>query len=187
MNGGVYRAAHICPHCLYEHEGGKKSRKAFRKTTEVSTGSPEIAEAEVPTAPHIATPKAAPHVTTPKAPAQAAPVVLTAKSADEHKILKVFENVVAECALNIQRTPDLFSNGKFVGAKSEKVKAAVAQGKKNALVKLRQQAQELGANIVTDIAVSNSVKAVDAKNISIIVKVAGTAAKAELAQDACEV
>lgn len=26
MNGGVYRANHICPHCAFEHEGGRRSR-----------------------------------------------------------------------------------------------------------------------------------------------------------------
>src|SRR5690606_16983106 len=35
MNGGVYRAAQFCPHCFFEHEGGRKKRRG--KVTAVAS------------------------------------------------------------------------------------------------------------------------------------------------------
>lgn len=36
MNGGLYRASHVCPHCLFEHAGGRKSKKRVPINTQTS-------------------------------------------------------------------------------------------------------------------------------------------------------
>ena len=60
---------------------------------------------------------------------QTATVVLTTKALSEQTVVALLEEVTADCALNLKVTPDLISNGKFIGAKSEKVKAALEQGR----------------------------------------------------------
>jgi|GEM_PF-2733080 uncharacterized protein YbjQ (UPF0145 family) len=211
MNGGVYKAAHICPHCLFEHAGGKsKKRKpqavarAAEPQAQVSEQSrqapqsspqkprpvetaqqPGLAEVEEISLEDVVEPVAA-------APAKPAPsakpatVVLTAKTAEGYPVLESRGDISAECTLNLKLTPDLISNGKFVGTKSEKVKAALMQGQKNVLAQLRQKALDQGINLVTEVAVKNAVKAADGQNVSIIVKVTGKAATAELAPEAVE-
>ena len=211
MNGGVYRAAQFCPHCFFEHEGGKK--KGRRKlTSAVSSMQDDTlrnealkADARVDRAepgdrlqpgdraqPGMGTMEVeevyAEEVVAPEPPPrQIAPVVLTTKSASEQTILESLDEVTAECVLNLKVTPDLISNGKFVGTKSEKVRAALEQGKKHVLTQLRQKAQERGANIVTDVAVKNAVKTSDAQSVKIVVKATGIAAVAETTAETSEV
>lgn len=183
MHGGVYRAAHVCPHCLFEHEGGKsKNRKRVATTvapTRTAMQVEEIYEEE--------TADIAPEPAVEPAPKRIAAVTLTTKSAGEHTLLETLEEVSADCVLNLKVTPDLIDNGKFVGTKSEKVRAALEQGKKHVLSQLRQKAQERGANIVTDVAVKNAVKATDTQSVKIVVKATGLAAVAEATAETSEV
>jgi len=176
MNGGVYRAAHICPHCLHEHAWGKvKSRKRFKpqeEQTEEQVAQPEVEVAAVL--------QAQPQ------PTKVADVMLTAKSVEEHAMLELIDEIEAECVLSIQLTPDLVSNGKFVGGKSEKVKAALAQGKKHALLQLRQKAHEQNANLVAGVLVKNAIKVANPQTLNIIVKASGMAARTELASEVSE-
>ncbi len=303
MNGGVYRAAHICPHCLFEHPGGKKSKRSMHlhavakhtdlpqkpaadasvkptidsiakpasgsivkpandhvvkpasgyvvteeaieetlearveaeaaipatQTHTIATTVTEIIEAAVTESKAAseteantligaveteaeaeaiveATLKAEPPVSTPlnvkaaPAPLVAAKsatrqaitatgdsVTLTTKPASEFEILAVLEEASAECVLSIELTPDLFVDGKFIGAKSEKVVAALKQGKKNALSELRAKAEDLGANMVTDIVIKNGLKMVDASTANITVSATGQAVAAETTEDALEI
>lgn len=120
-----------------------------------------------------------------KAETEAGDVVLTSKSVDEHSVELFIGEISAECVLNIKMTPDLIKNGKFVGSKSEKVKAALMQGKKHALSQLRQKAQSQGANLVSDVSVKNVVKSADAQKVSLVVKATGAAAKTEITEVIC--
>lgn len=204
MNGGVYRALYLCPHCFFEHEGGKKKKRRGKVATansDVDTlrteavkadraaVTPGIMEVEEIYADEVAAVE--PATQEPAEPVQAAArqtatVVLTTKALSEQTVVALLEEVTADCALNLKVTPDLISNGKFIGAKSEKVKAALEQGKKHVLNQLRQKAQERGANIVTDISVKNAVKTTDSQSVRIIVKAAGQAAVVETAAEASE-
>lgn len=218
MNGGVYRATHLCPHCFFEHDGGKKKRRkksaaiasdadtlrnkivqteavvagathevadvgqVAASTRQVAAGTMQVEEIyadEVEAAEEVAAAEPPPRV-------PVAPVVLTTKSLSEQTVLESLEEVTAECVLNLKVTPDLISNGKFIGAKSEKVKAALEQGKRHVLSQLRQKAQGRGANIVTDVSVKNAVKTTDAQSVKIIVKASGQAAVVEMAAEASE-
>lgn len=269
MNGGVYRAAHICPHCMFEHAGGKKSKhkvqlravvkhssaadyavgevmaeadsycadtagyseepanysadaevtdkvaQNYYEETAEEMASYDAAEAEaemaearmdeqaentlateaeantaiITLAPEVVRKPAVTHepVTARKAVIASESVTLTTKPASEFEILAVLEETSAECVLRIELTPDLFEGGKFIGAKSEKVLAALKQGKKNALAELRNIAEDLGANMVTDIAVKNGLKMVDSKTANITVTVTGQAVAAEVTEDAMEI
>lgn len=102
-------------------------------------------------------------------------------------MLELIEELETECVLSIKLTPDLISNGKFVGSKSEKVKAAVAQGKKHALLQLRQKAHDQSANLVAAVSIKNSVKVANPQTLNIIVKATGMAARAEMGQEVSEV
>lgn len=180
MNGGVYRAAHTCPHCLFEHEGGRTRTRGRQQSAAETIPASRKRQEKLK--------EAAEKIPAQKKPAPTAPVntvVLSSKPADEHNIMEVLSDVAAECVLKIKLTPDLISNGKFVGSKSEKVKAALAQGKKHALAQLRQKAKDQGANIVTGVAVSSAVKKADQQTVSIIVRATGTASLAD-AQAASE-
>lgn len=178
MNGGVYRAPHTCPHCLFEHEGGKTRTRGRRQTvaeaTPLSTAS-EIGQQKLKEAAEKAPDQKKP---APTAPVNA--VTLSSKPADEHNITEVLSEINAECVLNFKLTPDLISNGKFIGSKSEKVKAALDQGKKHVLTQLRQKAKGHGANMVTNVAVSSAVKKADQQTVSIIVRATGIASLAEV-------
>ena len=248
MNGGVYRAAHICPHCYFEHEGGKRSRarkvqqpaaavyeepqmyEAPQEYEEPKMYAEEVAEAEAEepavVAPSVAistdaivaaeeevsapavlpviAPPAAAEKPTPaplakQTPPQPAPVkapapavtnggvTLTTKPLAEHDILALVDDVTAESVITIELTPELFKDGKFVGAKSDAVLEALKQGKREALAKLRVIAENLDANMVTDIAIKNGMKMLDAKTADITVNVAGKAVIAEVSEDAYEV
>jgi len=179
MNGGVYRAIHVCPHCFFEHEGHKSKSKRRVTNTAAAVASMQVEEvyADETTERNPAAPVSRPAPT----------VVLTTKSASEHTILEAFDELSAECVLNLKVTPELISNGKFVGTKSEKVRAALEQGKKHVLGQLRQKAQDQGANLVSDVAVKNAVKAADAQNVKIVVRATGNAALAEMASETSEV
>lgn len=172
MNGGTYRAAHVCPHCFFAHAGGKSKRRF----APVAAVEPVAEQAEEMYAEEVAAPQR-----------QAAVVVLTTKSAAEHTVLESFDDVATECVLNLKVTPDMISDGKFVGTKSEKVRAALEQGKKHVLTQLRQKAQEQGANMVTDVAVKNAVKTADAQNVKIVVRATGMAVLAEVTAETSEV
>lgn len=207
MNGGVYRAAQFCPHCFFEHEGGKK--KGRRKLSSASTMQDDTLRNEalradvmearvdavqagagampVPGTMQVEEVYAEEVVTSEPPPRQIVPVVLTTKSASEQTILESLDEVTAECVLNLKVTPDLISNGKFIGTKSEKVRAALEQGKKHVLSQLRQKAQERGANIVTDVAVKNAVKTTDSQSVKIVVKATGLAAITETTAETSEV
>lgn len=207
MNGGIYRAAQFCPHCFFEHEGGKKKgrRKLSSASTMqddtlrnealkadvmedgVDTASARPGARQVPGTMQVEEVYAEEVVAAEPAPRQIAPVVLTTKSASEQTILESLDEVTAECVLNLKVTPDLISNGKFIGTKSEKVRAALEQGKKHVLSQLRQKAQERGANIVTDVAVKNAVKTSDSQSVKIVVKATGLAAITETTVEASEV
>lgn len=271
MNGGVYRAAHVCPHCRFEHAGGKKNKRkvqlfavanrpatadyavdevmpeaeSYSSDTQDYTDDAEdyvankrvadpesysadaeetenyyeeeanntaeadmaeahteeqvnnviATEAEAKTAaiitrePEVTRKPAAarPPVAVRKSVAASEGVTLTTKPASEFEVLAVLEETSAECVLSIELTPDLFEGGKFIGAKSEKVLAALKQGKKNALAELRDIADDLGANMVTDIVVKNGLKMVDAKTANITVTVTGQAVAAEVTEDAVEI
>lgn len=227
MNGGVYRASHICPHCLHQHEGGKSRRKSAplhavtntppspttsdvsvdeAKPMEVAVTAEAGAEAEVTeeikevaaetTESSVALESTSGNETSTQSTAQSTEsadvkqsntVVLTSKPAADPSAMEILDEVSAECVLNIKLTPDLIKNGKFVGSKSEKIKAALMQGKKHALNQLRQKAQSQGANIVFEVTVKNVVKAADSQKVSLVVRAAGTAAITEAKLEECEV
>ncbi|HEY7772061.1 MAG TPA: heavy metal-binding domain-containing protein [Marinagarivorans sp.] len=113
-------------------------------------------------------------------------VVLTTKSSKEQTVLALMDEVSSECVLTVALTPDLFNNGKFIGQKSAVVKAALKQGKQDALTQLRQAAHDLDANMVTDVAVKNSMKMVSTESAKIIVTATGNAIVAELYEEAYE-
>lgn len=198
MNGGVYRAAHVCPHCLHEHEGGKvKRRKVTRKPA--ATPVAEAQESPVPPEPQESPEPAEPPELTETADdataqasetsepaAESNSVFLTSKPADEQTIVAYIDTLTAECVLKLKLTSELFENGKFLGSKSDKVKAALKQGQKHALAQLRQNAQQEGANLVSDVAIKNAIKKSDDRHVSIIVKATGNAARAELPHEAVE-
>jgi uncharacterized protein YbjQ (UPF0145 family) len=175
MNGGLYRAAHVCPHCLHEHDWGKtKTKRRLRQLEE------QVDEQLASVAPAAVAPAK-------RAPTKIEEVVLTAKSVEEHAKLELVEELEAECVLSIKLTPDLVSNGKFIGSKSEKVKAALAQGKKHALLQLRQKAHAQAANLVAAVSIKNSIKVANPQTLNIIVKASGMAARAELGREVSEV
>src|SRR5690606_6517302 len=207
MNGGIYRAAHICPHCLFEHEGGR-SRKKRRKDVAQAASYTETSEQNVESAdsqydeqeyvnqPYAVEPEAAEAAEeTPEAeerqgeeqqeitataksdsPAPKTPAVtLTTKPATDHSIVADVGEVSAECVLNLKVTADMIENGKFVGAKNPKVKAALEQGKKHVLSQLRQKAHEQGANLVANITMKNVVKTADTQNVKMLVQATGLA------------
>jgi uncharacterized protein YbjQ (UPF0145 family) len=226
MNGGVYRANHICPHCFFEHEGGKRSRAKTAaapiqaapqetpapakviKTKPVDKASEYIVtehdemptEASAASAPEIeakaditqemdavtemATPEPAPAKAAKTSGNGEANTVLTTKPQAEQTVLAVMGPVSAECVLSIALTPDLFEDGKFIGRKSEKVRAALKQGKLNALEQLREAAQSQDANMVTDVTVKNGMKMVGDDTAKITVSATGNAIVAEL--ESCE-
>ncbi len=192
MNGGTYRAHHICPHCQYNHEGSK-SVKSAPETTESAQAEPlETAAEQTAAEPEVVTaeaeaPSAAPQ-TAESAPTVTAEqsVTLTSKPKQEQTVLTDLNEVSAECTLSIALTPDLFENKKFVGQKSKKVLAALQQGKDNAIAQLRQAAQSQGANMVTDVSVKNSMKMVSKSSANITINATGNAIVAE-ADEACAV
>ncbi len=112
-----------------------------------------------------------------KTPKKADVVVLTSKSVEEQHPHSIVKKLKFECALNIKLTPDLFKNGKFIGNKSDKFLAALKQGQKHVLSKLRQEAEKLGANVVSNVSVKNSIRGVDKKTASILVTATGTSIK----------
>lgn len=175
MNGGVYRASHICPHCLCEHEGG--SRRARRKQQKLTAVSEAVAESVAAPAATLqeTPPQRQENPATASAPVSLNGVALSSRPADEHGVVESVEEITAECVLKIKVTPDLFSDGKFLGAKSEKVRAALAQGRKHVLAQLRQKAQSLEANLVSDVAVNNAIKKADNQNLNIVVQATGMA------------
>lgn len=204
MNGGVYRAIHVCPHCLFEHEGGKskKKRHHYSATSDEITArvhpveevrgerveevqAERVEEVQAERVEEVQTQHVA-DVAQPERPRPVAAAILTTKPASEHTIVESLSEVAAECVLNLKVTPEMISDGKFIGTKSEKVRAALEQGKKHVLAQLRQKAQEQGANLVTDVAVKNAVKTADVQNVKIVVRATGLAAVAELAAEATE-
>lgn len=182
MNGGVYRAPHICPHCLCEHEGGSsRARRKQRKLTAVPRETHPTAPSSATNVPETAVqaqdrpdvePANEPVVNTPVSPGT---VALSSRSADEHGAVEIVKEITAECVLKIKVTPDLFSDGKFLGARSEKVRAALAQGRKHVLTQLREEAQNLAANLVSDVAVNNAIKKADSQNLNVVVQATGVA------------
>ncbi len=179
MNGGVYRASHICPHCLCEHEGG--SRRARRKQQKLAGAPRNIAPQHVAPSVVAQLPEAtrqnqeSPAATPGYEAVAPGAVALSSKPADEYGAVTTVKAITAECVLKIKATPDLFSDGKFLGTKSETVRAALAQGRKHALAQLREKAQSLDANLVSDVAVNNAIKKADSQNLNIIVQATGVA------------
>lgn len=209
MNGGMYRANHICPHCFFEHEGGKRSNVSVAqapvqkapatKTYEAKPKDPateylvtEHEETPTDTAPApvseaVAEPQAPEEAPAPAeavTPASSANIVLTTKPKAQQTVLAVMGEVSAECVLSIALTPELFKDGKFIGKKSEKVLAALKQGKQNALAQLQQAAQAQDANMVTDVTVKNGMKMIGNESANITVNATGNAIVAEL--EGCE-
>lgn len=203
MNGGVYRAIHVCPHCLFEHEGGKsKKKRRYTATSDEITArvhpveemraervedvqAERVEEVQAERVEEVQTQHVT-EVAQPERLRQVAAAILTTKTANEYTIVESLSEVATECVLNLKVTPEMISDGKFVGTKSEKVRAALEQGKKHVLAQLRQKAQEQGANLVTDVAVKNAVKTADVQNVKIVVRATGLAAVAELAAEATE-
>ncbi len=235
MNGGMYRAPNVCPHCNFEHEGlgRKKNRKVSLKAVSKAPSDAVIADdnnAAVPLneqygveeiEPESATPnesvqevqaaeadaaEAAPTETAEAVesstadaseavsePAKAAEVevdpevlskiVLSGKPLSEHTIAATLDDVTANCVLNLKLTPDLFEDGKFLGAKADKVQAALKQGRKHVLAQLRAKAYDGGANLVAGVVVKNAIKAVDNKTAKITVQAKGQGAVAEMDEE----
>ncbi len=115
------------------------------------------------------------------------PIALNTKPVSDQNVVAILDDVTAECVLNVELTPDLFTKGKFTGAKSERIKAALLQGKKNALAELREKARDMDANMVAGIAIKNSMKAIDEKTAAnVTVKASGVALIVEVAGEALE-
>ena len=81
-------------------------------------------------------------------------------------------------------TPDMISDGKFTGSKSETVQNALKQARQNALAELREEASRLGANLVEAVEVKSGLKLADKQNAKVSVKATGQAVQAELAETA---
>lgn len=107
-------------------------------------------------------------------------VTLTTKSSEQYEVLMTLEPVTANCILSVGITPDMFTDGKFTGARSEKIQAALKQGRKDVLNQLRSSAYELGGNLVTDIDVKSGMKLLDKSSAKITVSATGEALSAEL-------
>lgn len=198
MNGGLYRAAHVCPHCMFVHAGGKtSSRKVVSTTRPNQVTSTKVAAK--PSAPNTVAPsKAAPSkvastkATSKKAPdsklaqtAKKAPtaakakrpieVALTPSAVEKQTVLKSLGNIAGENTVDIQLDAAHFSGGKFIGSKSDTVKQAITQGKKEALAQIRATAKGLGANTVAAVAVKNALKLNGSKQAKITVTATGVA------------
>ena len=156
MNGGVYRASHICPHCGFEHEGGKSRRATVSniKKTQDTASIKELYEV---------------------AELQPADVKLVSKEVDEGSISAKLGSLSVEVSVPLVLKPDMFKGGKFIGMKSAEIQECMKRGKKEALKQMRQKAAMQGANVVSQITTKNSMKAVDAKTGKILVKVSGIA------------
>lgn len=136
-----------------------------------------------------------PTPTSPAAPAEAdaietnatldiADVVLTTKSEHDHKVVAQLAQVEAENTVMVAITPDMISNGKFTGSKSEGVQNALKQARQNALAELRKEASRIGANLVEAVEVKSGLKLADKHNAKVSVKAIGQAVQAELAETA---
>lgn len=289
MNGGLYRATHICPHCEFAHAGGKrrkfksvssapakpveankpldKNKPADNKKTAKAApakparplreplGLPEVEESEEvyqqaaasdatpePQAAKATAAKPEPVVEidqaseleqsaekaqalestaepvqalepeTPSDPIEArtsgrvqnaevvshtttitaadlnraTDVMLTVKPAEEQNVVAYLDEVSAEQVLTMALTADLFEAGKFIGTKSDKVRALLQQGKKQALAELRIKADEMGANMVASVQMKNALKVVDKNTAQVTVSAFGNAITAETAEEAME-
>ena len=113
-----------------------------------------------------------------------ADVVLTTKTEHEHNVVAQVAEVQAENAVIVAITPDMISDGKFTGSKSETVQNALKQARQNALAELREEASRLGANLVEAVEVKSGLKLADKQNAKVSVKATGQAVQAELAETA---
>lgn len=185
MHGGTYRAIHLCPHCSYANQGVKMSRRlskqALVQEPVAAATAFEPAPAEVAQAVAAPAAEAAPEQT----PAvEVGEVVLTTKTEHEHNVIAHVAEVHAENAVMVAITPDMISDGKFTGSKSETVQNALKQARQNALAELREEASRLGANLVEAVEVKSGLKLADKQNAKVSVKATGQAVQAELAETA---
>lgn len=183
MHGGTYRALHVCPHCQFAHEGVKAFRQRRQPNFEPAATATAFEPAPAPT--HIEPIYGVVEETAEAptfAPVTANDVVLTTKSDHEHTVVNVVSEVQAENAVMVAITPDMISDGKFTGSKSESVQAALKQARQNALAQLREEASQLGANLVEAIEVKSGLKLADKQNAKVSVKAVGQAVQAELAE-----
>ena len=191
MNGGVYRASHICPHCFFEHEGGKASRRAKKAAaadtpaTAQETTASELSAVEAPVHPEVAhtpaptiddTPVKEVAATSAEPVIEPAEVSLSTKPAGEENIVARLGDLSGEGVITVTLTPDMFNaEGKFTGAKSEPVLMALKQGKKSALNNLKDQAALIGANSVAGITLKNGMKLLSTENARVTVTASGEA------------
>ena len=190
MHGGTYRAIHLCPHCSYANKGVKMSRRLTKQALvqETVAAAPAFEPAPVATPEPVAAaePVAASAPVAEAAPAaiDVADVVLTTKTEHEHNVVAQVAEVQAENAVMVAITPDMISDGKFTGSKSETVQNALKQARQNALAELREEASRLGANLVEAVEVKSGLKLADKQNAKVSVKATGQAVQAELAETA---
>lgn len=145
--------------------------------------STEAAPTPAPTSPEAPTETDATETET-NATLDVADVVLTTKSEHEHKVVAQVAQVEAENTVMVAITPDMISNGKFTGSKSEGVQKALKQARQNALAELRTEAGRIGANLVEAVEVKSGLKLADKHNAKVSVKAIGQAVQAELAETA---
>ncbi len=185
MNGGVYRSAHVCPHCGFRHDGGKKAKRATMKPVPTSAAlNTPILEAREP-----AVRKATVNTRTVTAnetasSAELAEVKFVKALSSDDQLVADLGMLKAEGKALIKITPDMIENGKFVGANHKTVKSAYTRAKKEALTQLRLQAAVTGANTVSEVKVKHSMKTRDSQNATIIVRASGMALVLEVSENA---
>lgn len=145
MNGGVYRAPHICPYCGFDHKANESTLSHEPRTAE---GNIKKVLANT--------------VITP------AEVMLSNKSSSELDIITGLGQVNSEASVSILLTPDMFNaDGKFIAAKNETVTSALKQAKQKAFIELRNQAAILGANMLADVAIKNGIKQINSQQANV--------------------
>ena len=158
MNGGVYRLPHLCPHCGFDHRAGVQAvaplnvvsaqavKKVIKKTAAVNKPSPGQRSIAISAKP--------------------------SSSFNDHIPMKKLQT---KCALKFALSPDMFAEGKFIGSKHKVVLAAMNQGKKKCLDKLRESAMNSGAQVVADVNVKTNVEFIDKTSAKLCVSSFGTA------------
>ncbi len=183
MRGGIYRFAHLCPHCHYSHRhlmSERHARRTHNPAAEVATRvfqavSPaEYSPAQTPTQP-AATPS--PLATSGLSQSRpTASVTLSKEAASSQALVKTFGELSVSSVLSLPLKASHFTQGKFSGTRDESVQAALKQGKADALAKLKQRAEQLGANWVAEVAVKNELTLQGQTSATITVIATGIAA-----------
>lgn len=188
VKGSVKGSARTSVKATVAKQSNGSTKTAAKPVTSKSGGtSPEKAPVKAPakgavTAKGAATAKvkttAVAQSKAKQSPGQLKPaeVKLVGKDAvDQRTIAENFGELKTESQNTFAITPNMFSNGKFVGSKLNAFQESYNHAKKDALQQLRRDAAVMGANTVSDVAIKYSVKDLDGKAAQVLVKASGLA------------